>query len=259
MSKKKRVPSSSLPGKSVAKAPAASPAKKNSSLILIAGIAVLSLVLLGILWGCTSSQQAPTPTPIPATATPEPPRNTPTTAAAAVEPVAGMPQNPYERADMYTQAPEMTIDPAKTYIATINTAKGDIVIELNAAVAPLTVNNFVFLSRAGFYNGLTFHRVEPGFVIQGGDPLGTGTGGPGYNVSAEIQLPHDEGVIAMARQGDEVNPKRESSGSQFYITLAPANFLDGAYTAFGKVTSGMEIVKSIAIGDVINSITITEK
>ena len=151
----------------------------------------------------------------------------------------------------------MTIDAKKTYVATITTSKGNIVVSLDANAAPQTVNNFVFLANQGFYDGLTFHRVEPGFVIQGGDPLGTGGGGPGYTVPAEIKLPHVEGAIAMARTSDQVNPKRESSGSQFYITLAPTPFLDGAYTAFGKVTQGMDVVKKIAKGDVIQQIVIS--
>ncbi|NIO69973.1 MAG: peptidylprolyl isomerase [Anaerolineae bacterium] len=170
-----------------------------------------------------------------------------------------MPTNPADRNNMYSAPPEMQIDPSKTYVATISTAKGDIVVQLDASAAPLTVNNFVFLAEQGFYDGLTFHRVEPGFVIQGGDPTGTGGGGPGYTVPAEIQLPHVEGAIAMARRGDEVNPDRASSGSQFYITLAPTPFLDGGYTAFGHVIEGMEVVQSIAIGDVIEKITITEE
>jgi len=170
-----------------------------------------------------------------------------------------MPANPADRADMYSQPPQMQIDSNKTYVATISTAKGDVVVQLDASAAPLTVNNFVFLARQGFYDGLTFHRVEPGFVIQGGDPLGTGAGGPGYTVPAEIQLPHIEGAIAMARKADQVNPERASSGSQFYITLAPTPFLDGAYTAFGQVIEGMDVVKSIAVGDVIEKITITEE
>ena len=169
-----------------------------------------------------------------------------------------MPADPADRADMYSEPPAMQIDTGKTYVATISTAKGDIVVQLDASAAPQTVNNFVFLSRQGFYDGLVFHRVEPGFVIQGGDPTGTGGGGPGYTVPAEIQLPHVEGAIAMARRADQVNPTRASSGSQFYITLAPTSFLDGAYTAFGRVVEGMDVVQSIAIGDVIEKITITE-
>jgi cyclophilin family peptidyl-prolyl cis-trans isomerase len=170
-----------------------------------------------------------------------------------------MPTNPADRNNMYSAPPEMQIDPGKTYVATLSTAKGDIVVQLDASAAPLTVNNFVFLAEQGFYDGLTFHRVEPGFVIQGGDPAGTGGGGPGYTVPAEIQLPHVEGAIAMARLGDQVNPDRASSGSQFYITLAPTPFLDEGYTAFGHVIEGMEVVQSIAIGDVIEKITITEE
>ncbi len=169
-----------------------------------------------------------------------------------------MPANLADRNDMYSVPPAMQIDPGKTYIATISTVKGDIVVQLDASAAPQTVNNFVFLAQQGFYDGLTFHRVEPGFVIQGGDPAGTGGGGPGYTVPAEIQLLHVEGAIAMARQSDQVNPARASSGSQFYITLAPTPFLDGAYTAFGQVIEGMDVVQSIAVGDVIEKITIVE-
>jgi cyclophilin family peptidyl-prolyl cis-trans isomerase len=170
-----------------------------------------------------------------------------------------MPTNPADRNNMYSAPPEMQIDSDKTYVATISTVKGDIVVQLDASAAPLTVNNFVFLAEQGFYDNLTFHRVEPGFVIQGGDPAGTGGGGPGYTVPAEIQLPHIEGAIAMARLPDEVNPNRASSGSQFYITLAPTPFLDGGYTAFGHVIEGTEVVQSIAIGDVIEKVTIREE
>jgi peptidyl-prolyl cis-trans isomerase B (cyclophilin B) len=162
-----------------------------------------------------------------------------------------------QRANSFKAAPPMTIDAKKSYVATLTTSKGNIVVALDASAAPQTVNNFVFLANQGFYDGLTFHRVVQGFVIQGGDPLGTGTGGPGYTVPAEIKLPHVEGAIAMARLGDQQNPQRASSGSQFYITLAPTPNLDGAYTAFGKVTLGMDVVKKIAIGDVIQKIVIS--
>jgi cyclophilin family peptidyl-prolyl cis-trans isomerase len=196
-----------------------------------AGIA-LALTLVGVALGCTSGPSQ--------------------------SESSAMPANPADRADMYSEPPPMQIDPGQTYIATLSTAKGDIVVRLDAGAAPQTVNNFVFLAQQGFYDGLTFHRVEPGFVIQGGDPTGTGAGGPGYTVPAEIELPHVEGAIAMARQGDEVNPARASSGSQFYITLAPTPFLDGAYTAFGRVTEGMDVVRSIAIGDIIEKVTIAQ-
>jgi cyclophilin family peptidyl-prolyl cis-trans isomerase len=160
---------------------------------------------------------------------------------------------------MYGEPPEMQIDPSRTYRATISTDKGDIVVELDAGAAPQTVNNFVYLAREGFYGGLTFHRVEPGFVIQGGDPLGTGIGGPGYTVPAEIELKHVKGAIAMARKADDVNPERASSGSQFYITLDETPFLDGAFTVFGRVVEGMDVVESISQGDLIESITVEEE
>lgn len=122
---------------------------------------------------------------------------------------------------------------------------GDIKIELNRKDAPKTSENFLKLVEAGFYNCLTFHRVAQGFVIQGGDPSGDGTGGPGYTIPAEIKLKHTKGSIAMARQGDQVNPNRESSGSQFYISLEALPMLDGQYTVFGQVISGMDVVEKI--------------
>lgn len=142
--------------------------------------------------------------------------------------------------------------------ATIKTAKGDIVIEFFPDVAPITVSNFVYLAEGGYYDGLTFHRVEKSpspFVIQGGDPLGNGTGGPGYNIPAEFNdIKHDRGVVAMARAMDP-----DSAGSQFYITLGPAYFLDNNYTVFGRVISGMEVVDQIAVGDVMTQIIVEAK
>lgn len=125
---------------------------------------------------------------------------------------------------------------------------GQIKIELNKKEAPKTCENFVKLAEKGFYNGLTFHRVIPGFVIQGGDPSGDGTGGPGYTVPAEISpnLKHVRGAVATARTGDAVNPTKASSGSQFYICHAPAHFLDGNYTIFGIVVQGLDVVDKIA-------------
>jgi peptidyl-prolyl cis-trans isomerase B (cyclophilin B) len=144
------------------------------------------------------------------------------------------------------------------HYATLDTDRGTIVIELYPAVAPKTVANFEKLSKDGFYNNLTFHRVEPGFVVQGGDPAGNGTGGPGYEIPAEISKTeqHLRGTIAMARTGDAVNPERKSSGSQFYICLAPAPFLDGQYTLFGGVIDGMKVVDQIKVGDHIKKITL---
>jgi peptidyl-prolyl cis-trans isomerase B (cyclophilin B) len=145
------------------------------------------------------------------------------------------------------------------HYATIDTDRGDIVVELYATEAPKTVANFEKLSKDGFYNNLTFHRVEPGFVVQGGDPAGNGTGGPGYELPAEISPTekHLRGTLAMARRGDQVNPDRKSSGSQFYICLAPAPFLDGQYTVFGGVVEGMSIVDQIKVGDHIKEVTLS--
>jgi cyclophilin family peptidyl-prolyl cis-trans isomerase len=165
---------------------------------------------------------------------------------------------PAQRSNMYKAAPPMKIDVNKTYVATIKTNKGNIVVEMYPKDAPQHVNNFVFLARDGFYNNLTFHRVVPGFVIQGGDPLGTGVGGPGYGIAPEIKSKHSKGAIAMARQGGPAQTT-PSSGSQFYITLAPQPGLDGDYTVFGQTTQGTDVVDKIAVGDVILSITIEEK
>ena len=147
------------------------------------------------------------------------------------------------------------------HYATLDTDRGTIVIELYPAVAPKTVANFEKLSKDGFYNNLTFHRVEPGFVVQGGDPQGNGMGGPGYDIPAEISPTekHLRGTLAMARKGDQVNPERKSSGSQFYICLAPAPFLDGQYTTFGGVVEGMDVVDQIKVGDHIKKVTLSDK
>lgn len=166
---------------------------------------------------------------------------------------------PQERAGFYEEPPPLTIDPTQNYRATIQTNKGDITISLDAAAAPQHVNNFIFLTQQGFYDGLTFHRVEPEFVIQGGDPLGTGEGGPGYTIPGEFELTHGEGAVAMARLPDQVNPERASSGSQFYITLVPTPFLDEQYSVFGQVIEGMDVVQSIEVGDTIERIVITEE
>jgi peptidylprolyl isomerase/peptidyl-prolyl cis-trans isomerase B (cyclophilin B) len=127
---------------------------------------------------------------------------------------------------------------------------GQIEIELYPDSAPKTVESFTTLAGKGFYNGLTFHRVEPGFVVQGGDPEGTGRGGPGYTIKAEFNdRPHKRGTVART-------PDPNSAGSQFYICLAPASFLDGKYTVFGQVVSGMDVVDGIAVGDKMKSIVI---
>jgi len=151
-------------------------------------------------------------------------------------------------------------DKAPTAVITLDKG-GDIAIELFPADAPKTVEAFLKLAREGFYNGTTFHRVVPGFVVQAGDPLSKtlpagdarlGTGGPGYQLKAEFnKRKHDRGVLAMARSRDP-----DSAGSQFYITLAPTPHLDGQYTVFGRVTSGMNVVDAIKVGDRIKTIKV---
>src|ERR1700688_3490537 len=134
---------------------------------------------------------------------------------------------------------------AKTALARITTPKGEIVFKFYPNEAPLHSAAFIKLARAGFYDGLTFHRVEPGFVIQGGDPAGNGTGGPGYTLDAEFnELPHLKGTVAVAR-----SPNRNSAGSQFYICLEDAPFLNRQYTVFGHVVEGQSVVDSIRPGD----------
>ncbi len=150
----------------------------------------------------------------------------------------------------------MEIDTSKTYIATIETNKGTITLELYPNYAPKTVNNFVFLARQGFYDGVSFHRVIPSFVIQGGDPTGTGRGGPGYRFEDEFlgnPLRHESKVISMANAGPGTN------GSQFFITHTPQPHLDGRHTVFGKVTEGADVVDAIRQGDVMKSVTISER
>jgi len=153
---------------------------------------------------------------------------------------------PLERNGMYDAAPEMTIDPSKYYYATFKTAKGDIKVQLFADRAPLTVNNFVFLAREGFYNDTTFHRVLEEFMAQGGDPTGTGSGGPGYQFADEFDpnLSFDSaGLLAMANAGAGTN------GSQFFITLAPTEWLNNRHTIFGKLTEGMDVLNSLTMRD----------
>ena len=141
---------------------------------------------------------------------------------------------------------------AKTVRARITTGKGDIVFGFTPDEAPQHSAAFIKLARSGFYDGTIFHRVEPGFVIQGGDPTGTGTGGPGYQVDGEFSsLPHVTGTVAMARSS---NPN--SAGSQFYICLGDAPFLNNKYTVFGQVVSGQDVVDKIAVGDAMTSVTI---
>ncbi len=165
----------------------------------------------------------------------------------------------------YDGPPALTIDPEKSYTATFKTEKGDIVIELFADKVPNTVNNFVFLAREGFYDDTTFHRVIDGFMAQGGDPTGTGTGGPGYRFADEFHasLRHDKaGILSMANAGPNTN------GSQFFITHGPTPHLDNRHAVFGQVTGGMDVLMSISVrdpqssrtpGDAIHTIEIAEE
>ncbi len=202
-------------------------------------LSVIAVVVVAIIWAIASSQK-------PAQSTSQPPA------------LVGDKQ--------YSSAPPMTIDTNKEYTATVKMAKGgEFIIQLYPDKAPITVNSFVFLARQGFYNGVTFHRVLPGFMAQGGDPTGTGSGGPGYQfVNEDSNLTFDKpGVVAMANAG------RNTNGSQFFITFVPRPDLNGGYTIFGQVISGMDVVNGIRLrnpddnptfsGDAIESITINEK
>ena len=235
------------------------PSLKNPGVLVGLGAVAVAVALIMFMLANRKPPEAAstagTGTPVAAEATAE------ATAAGAAAPAteaapAGLPGKTFA-------APEdQKLDPVgKAYFATIKTAKGDIRMQLFPDVAPKHVNSFIFLARQGFYDGLNFHRVEPGFVVQGGDPAGNGTGGPGYGVDGEFNedkpVPHRGGTLAMARSGDP-----NSAGSQFYIVLedgeAPTS-LDGKYTVFGHVLTGMDVVRKIAIGDVMTSVTIDEQ
>lgn len=196
----------------------------------------------------------------------------PTPLSPAASPVAGVAPTgapaaatPQARAKSWQQPPAMAIDKSKSYEAILKTDKGDIRIALQADKVPVTVNNFVFLARQGYYDGVTFHRVIPGFMAQTGDPTGTGGGGPGYTFADEFNsaLRHDgEGIVSMANAGANTN------GSQFFITYAPQPHLDNVHSVFGKVVSGMDVLKALAPrdpskattpGDRIISVEIVEK
>lgn len=155
----------------------------------------------------------------------------------------------------YISASDMKLDPTKSYTATIKTNRGDIVIDLFADKTPRTVNNFVFLAKDGYYNGVIFHRVIDNFMVQTGDPTGTGRGGPGYKFADEFHpsLRHTgPGILSMANAGPGTN------GSQFFITHVKTDWLDGKHSVFGKVREGMDVVNAIRQGDVMNEVIIEE-
>lgn len=231
--------------------------KKLFRFLSIAAIVVAAAVIIVLI---VSSQAAKKSEAAVETAVPV---NTEMPAATEIPAAA---ESPVKEAKQYSKAPEMQIDVSKTYLATFKMAKGgEFVVQLTADKAPITVNSFVFLAQEGYFDGLTFHRVLEGFMAQGGDPTGTGGGGPGYEfVNEDSDLTFDKaGVVAMANAG------RDTNGSQFFITFAPADFLNGDYTIFGQVTEGMDVVNEITrrdpdqnpdfSGDVIESVVITEK
>ncbi|MEI6289149.1 MAG: peptidylprolyl isomerase [Chloroflexota bacterium] len=241
--------------KQQAKKPVKSGLNQSQQALIAIGI----IILLALAWFAyskmsTPAQSAVEPTKVSAAQEAPAPSDTTSNSAAQSQP------------KQYSAVPPMTIDPKKQYFADFKMAKGgDFVVQLYPDKAPITVNSFVFLARDGFFNGVTFHRVLEGFMAQGGDPTGSGMGGPGYEfVNEDSDLKFDKpGVLAMANAG------RDTNGSQFFITFGPTEQLNGGYTIFGQVTSGMDVVNGITrrdpdqnptfTGDVIESITITEK
>jgi peptidylprolyl isomerase len=233
--------------------------------VLIGGglVALIVVLLAGLLIGQRSGQ--------PDLAISQPPAGTNASTPFDPAPLGATPPPASNLLPTSAAPPPMTIDPSRTYTATIKTEKGDIVIHLRPDLAPQHVNNFVTLARDGFYDGLWFHRVIPGFIAQAGDPKGDTTGGPGYTLEHEItDTPHTAGTVAMARLPDPFNPERDSSGSQFYIVLedsAQASELDGQYTIFGEVVDGLDVARSLTErapgdaypGDEIQTIEITEE
>jgi peptidylprolyl isomerase len=220
--------------------------------LVLAALALAGLLLLAACGGDdeesagdgTSTAGATTPagTPVPS---PMNPSDCPPATGTAPEP---------DVSKTYPSAPEMTIDPAKTYTATIKTVRGDITLALMADIAPNHVNSFVFLAKEGFYDGVKFHRVVPGFVAQAGDPTGTGSGGPGYTVVLEpSNVKFERGVVGAARTSDP-----NSAGSQWFITFGNAEHLTSGYTVFASVSDGMDVADCIAQDDAIISIKIAE-
>jgi cyclophilin family peptidyl-prolyl cis-trans isomerase len=220
-------------------------AKKRNTI----NAAIIIAVILAVIWIATSAQDKTVSPPSQPADAPPPVNNAPV--------VEGK---------EYDSAPPMSIDTNVIYLAAVKMENGgEFVIQLHADKSPITVNSFVFLAREGFFDGITFHRVLEGFMAQGGDPSGTGGGGPGYKfVNEDCDLTFDkEGVVAMANAG------RDTNGSQFFITFGATPQLNGGYTIFGQVTEGMDVVHAITRrdpqrnpdfeGDMIESITISEQ
>jgi peptidylprolyl isomerase len=221
-----------------------------SALVVVAIFVVLGFVLASNRPSSGQTAGAPTVDAFSAAPTLAAGEAVPTAAglpAEAAPTAAGASAAPGGQQLSYSAPPPMTIDPAKSYTATITTPRGDFVVKLRPDLAPQTVNSFVFLARAGFFNGGTWHRVLPNFMAQGGDPTGTGTGGPGYTIPDEFtdKVKFDKpGIMAMANTGQP-----NSGGSQFFVTTAAAEYLDGKYTIFGEVEQGQDIVNGIPLRD----------
>jgi peptidylprolyl isomerase len=218
-----------------------------SALVVVAIFVALGFMLASNRPGSGQSAAAPTVDAFSAAPTPAAAQGVPTAASAPAEAAPTAASAPAGQQKSYSAPPPMTIDPKKSYTATITTPRGDFVVKLRPDLAPQTVNSFVFLARAGFFNGVTWHRVLENFMAQGGDPTGTGTGGPGYTVPDEFtdKVKFDKpGIMAMANTGQP-----NSGGSQFFVTTAPADNLDGKYTIFGEVTQGQDIVNGIPLRD----------
>ncbi len=220
-------------------------ANKSEKMIQYIAIVVILIVVVAIAWPFIPKPKAASPTGS-------------LTACGTFESIAA--------AEQYKSVPPMGVDAAKQYFATVKMANGgEFVIQLYPDKAPITVNSFVFLACKNFFDGVTFHRVLDGFMAQGGDPTGTGSGGPGYEfVNENSDLTFDkDGVVAMANSGPDTN------GSQFFITFGPQEFLNGGYTIFGQVVEGMDVVNEITrrdpdqsptfAGDAIATVTITVK
>ena len=200
----------------------------TSRLSLIA----ISILTMGALFSASCADETPKP---------KPDSSPPPTTADTSKPKS------------YSAPPPMTIDTGKQYTATIETNRGNLVLELFASDVPVTVNNFVFLAREGFYDGIIFHRVIDNFMVQCGDPTGTGTGGPGYKFADEITgHSHAAGALSMANAGANTN------GSQFFITHSPQPHLDGKHSVFGQLIEGTDVLFSIEKGDKIVRMTIEE-
>lgn len=187
-------------------------------------VKVIAMVLLAaVISNCAGTTETPSPTPVP-TSVPTP------------NPTLKPTPTPIEIP---------MVDTGKQYTAIFKTVKGDLVLELYASDAPITVSNFVYLARQGYYDGTTFHRVIPGFMAQGGDPTGTSMGNPGYFIPDEInEHTHEAGVLSMANRGVP-----NSGGSQFFITYTPQHDLDGRHTVFGRLIEGMDVLESLTPRD----------